>query len=61
MTLTKIRWHKTKRGWEWQYWNYRDDVLRWCRYTREPLTPDEARQRIAQFCYGCDPKTVTID
>lgn len=57
--LRTIRWHRTKRGWEWQYWNYR--VNRWCRYTKEALSADDARQRIAQFVYGCDPGALAIE
>jgi hypothetical protein len=41
-----IRWHRTRSGWEWQYWNVK--VSRWSRYTREKLDPLSARALIAQ-------------
>ena len=57
--LRTIRWHRSRRGWEWQYWNYK--VNRWCRYTIEALAADEARFRIAQSIYGCQPTDVTVE
>lgn len=57
--LRTIRWHRTRRGWEWQYWNYR--VNRWCRYTAQAITVDEARRRTAQSVYGCDVESVTVE
>ena len=54
-----IRWHRTRHGHEWQYWNVK--VGRWCRYTKEPLTEALARERMAQWCFGCDPKLITVE
>jgi hypothetical protein len=53
-----IRWHRTRQGYEWQYWNVK--VSRWSRYTRDSLSAEEARNRIAQWCYGCEPDNVTV-
>ena len=57
--LRTIRWHKARRGFEWQYWNHR--VGRWCRHTRRPWPTDQARAEIAQWVYGCDPSDVVIE
>jgi hypothetical protein len=57
--LRTIRWHKTRRGWEWQYWNFRVD--RWTRFTKERLSADMARIQIAQHVYGCDPAAIAIE
>lgn len=56
--IRSARWHRTRRGFEWQYWNWR--VARWSRYTREQLSPDEARERVAKFVYGCEIDDVAI-
>lgn len=53
-----IRYHRTRCGWEWQYWNVK--VSRWSRYTRKPIPSHEARNAIAQWCYGCEPQRVSV-
>lgn len=54
-----IRWHKTRRGWEWQYWNYK--VGRFCRHTRQALTVEQAKIAMASACYGCAPEDITVE
>ncbi len=57
--LRTIRQHRTRKGLEWQYWNSK--VGRWCRYTTQPAGLEDARQRIAQWCYGCAPEDVAVE
>lgn len=57
--LRTIRYHRTRAGQEWQYWNYR--VGRWCRFTKQPLGAPQAKVQIAANVYGCAPEDVTIE